>query len=281
MSPGRHRWEWMLHPGEDPAPLLTPASVRERIEPWLDGQEAEIERAVVYTFHTRTAARWRRGRVLLAGDAAHLTPPFAGQGFSSGARDAMNLAWKLAEVLAGAPASLLDTYEQERRPHVVAMQRTANLTGSFVQATDRRKVLARDLFLHAIDGTRLQDLIASNVKPLPTCGAGAFATRPARIPSRRSVGALFPQTGRLDDDLPAGWAAVAIDDVAASLLHEVGLPVVDPGPDRAWLEQHGATWALLRPDRFVFACGQPPDVPPAVAAWRRIAARSAPMGVAA
>ena len=105
MSPGRHRWEWMLHPGEDAAPHLEPAAVRRKIEEWLDGESVEIERAVAYTFHTRMAARWRRGRVLLAGDAAHLMPPFAGQGFSSGARDAGNLAWKLADVLAGAPAS--------------------------------------------------------------------------------------------------------------------------------------------------------------------------------
>ncbi len=84
---------------------------------------------MIYTFHTRMASQWRRGRVLLAGDAAHLTPPFAGQGFSSGARDAANLSWKLADVLAGAHHRLLDTYEQERRPHVAAMQRLANLMG--------------------------------------------------------------------------------------------------------------------------------------------------------
>lgn len=270
MSPGRHRWEWMLHPGEDPAPFLEPASVRARIEPWLDGQDPEIERAVVYTFHTRTAARWRRGRALLAGDAAHLTPPFAGQGFSSGARDAANLAWKLADVLGGAPDALLDTYEGERRPHVAAMQRTANLMGSFVQATTPRVVLARDLLLRALDGTRAQDLVAENVKPLPTYGDGAFATRPARLPTRRSVGALFPQTDRLDDRLPAGWAAVATDEAAASLLAGEGLTVADPGPDGAWLRERGLTWALLRPDRFVFACGGAGDVAAACRAWRRI-----------
>ena len=272
MSPGRHRWEWMLHPGEDPAPFLTFASVRERILPWLDGEEIEIERAVVYTFHTRTAARWRRGRVLLAGDAAHLTPPFAGQGFSSGARDAANLAWKLEEVLHGAPDALLDTYEQERRPHVAAMQRTANTMGAFVQATHPRTIKARDLLLRALDGTRIQDVVATNVKPLPAYGDGAFASRPARLPWRRSVGALFPQTDRLDDELPRGWAAVAIDDVARELLEEAGPTVVDPGADAAWLKRHDASWALLRPDRFVFGCGGIDAIAPTVRAWRRITA---------
>lgn len=278
MSPGRHRWEWMLRPGEDPAGFLTVDSVRERISPWLDGQQTEIERAVVYTFHTRTAARWRRGRALLAGDAAHLTPPFAGQGFSSGARDAANLSWKLAEVLAGAPAALLDTYEQERRPHVAAMQRTANMMGAFVQATKPRTIRIRDLVLRAMNGTRVQELVATNVKPLPTYGAGAFASRPVRLPARRSVGALFPQTGRLDDALPAGWAVVAVDDVARETFEQAGLEVVHPGPDAEWLEQHGASWALLRPDRFVFGCGTAPDIEATLQAWRRMAA---PAGVAA
>ena len=150
------------------------------------------------------AARWRRGRVLLAGDAAHLMPPFAGQGFSSGARDAGNLAWKLADVLAGAPEALLDSYERERRSHVAAMQRLAKLLGALVQATRPRGVLVRDAYLNAIDGTRLQRLLAENVKPLPTYGDGAFATRPARLAMRRTVGSLFPQTDRLDDRLPRG-----------------------------------------------------------------------------
>jgi 2-polyprenyl-6-methoxyphenol hydroxylase-like FAD-dependent oxidoreductase len=110
MSPGRHRWEWMLHPGEDPDPFLDPATIAQRIAAWLDGECVEVERAVIYTFHARTAARWRAGRVLLAGDAAHVTPPFAGQGLSSGVRDAANLAWKLDAVLGGAPERLLDTY---------------------------------------------------------------------------------------------------------------------------------------------------------------------------
>jgi len=271
MSPGRHRWEWMLHPGEDPAPFLEPGAVRRGVEEWLGGETVEIERAVVYTFHTRTARAWRRGRVLLAGDAAHVMPPFAGQGFSSGARDAGNLAWKLTAVLDGAPDALLDTYERERRPHVAAMQRTANLMGGIVQATTPVRVRARDTWLKTIDGTRLQRWVATNVKPLPTYGAGAFAEPPHRLPPKRTVGTLFPQTGRLDDRLPAGWAALTTDAVAASLLEDEGLPVVDPGPDAAWLQERGVAFVLLRPDRFVFAAGQVHDVLRATGAWRLLA----------
>ena len=269
MSPGRHRWEWMLHPGEDAAPHLDPAAVRRAVGEWLDGEHAEIERAVVYTFHTRMATAWRRGRVLLAGDAAHLMPPFAGQGFSSGARDAGNLAWKLAAVLDGAPERLLDTYEQERRPHVAGMQRLARLVGGLVQCTTRGRVGGRVRFLKAIDGTPVQRMLADNLKPLPTYGAGAFAERPERLPWRRTVGSLFPQTRRLDDRLGSGWAAVAVDGAAAETLREHGLRVVDPGPDEAWLRRHGLTWALLRPDRFVFACGDGRDVAAGCARWMK------------
>jgi 3-(3-hydroxy-phenyl)propionate hydroxylase len=268
MSPGRHRWEWMLHPGEDAAPHLEPAAVRRVVAEWLDGEHAEIERAVAYTFHTRMATPWRRGRVLLAGDAAHLMPPFAGQGMSGGIRDAGNLAWKLAAVVDGAPERLLDSYEQERRPHVAAMQRMANRVGAFVQSTTPGRVAARDAFLKAIDGTPAQRMLAENVKPLPTYGAGAFAQQPARLPWRRTVGSLFPQTARLDDRLGQDWAAVAIDDSAAAGLRRSGLRVLDPGPDEAWLRQHGLTWAVLRPDRFVFACGSDGDSRAAGAAWR-------------
>lgn len=271
MSPGRHRWEWMIHPGEDPAPMLEPSAIEAAIEPWLDGEAVELERAVVYTFHTRTARRWRQGRVFLAGDAAHLMPPFAGQGFSSGARDVSNLAWKLAAVLRGAPDRLLESYETERRPHLTAMQRTANLMGGLVQATTPATIRARDLVLTGIDGTVIQRWVASNVKPLPNYADGLFASRPSRLPWRRTIGTLFPQTNRLDDALGSGWAAVSIDPVASASLRSGGLQVTDPGADAAWLQARGLTWALLRPDRFVFACGTADDVAEGADAWRPFA----------
>jgi 3-(3-hydroxy-phenyl)propionate hydroxylase len=271
MSPGRHRWEWMLHPGEDPEPFLDPDSIRERIAPWLDGEQADVERAVVYTFHARAAARWREGRVLLAGDAAHLMPPFAGQGFSSGARDAANLAWKLEAVLAGAPEKLLDTYEEERRAHVEAMLRLAVALGGFVQTTDRRVARLRDLLLGALDRTGIARWAEAKVKPLPAYGAGAFAERPARIVFRRGVGVQFPQPtvsvdGRsipLDRALGSGWRALTLSPDLTAALAADGLRVTLVGHDlldeageiAAWLARFDATWVILRPDRFVFALG--------------------------
>src|SRR5438094_468484 len=182
----------MLHPGEDQAPFLEPARLRELLAPWITDEQVEIERAVVYTFHARTAERWRAGRVLVAGDAAHVMPPFVGQGFSSGARDAANLAWKLDAVLNGAPERLLDSYEAERRPHVRAMQGFAVRWGGVVQTTNPVVGRLRDSAIELLDRSGALRFISDRAKPHPRCAAGTFA---------RGGGELFPQPGRLDDAL--------------------------------------------------------------------------------
>ena len=267
MSPGRHRWEWMLHPGEDPAPFLAPARIRELIAPWIAGEQVEVERAVVYTFHARTAARWRAGRVLLAGDAAHVMPPFVGQGFSSGARDAGNLAWKLDAVLRGAPDRLLDSYETERRPHVTSMQKLAVRWGGVVQTTRRSVGVLRDGTLGLLDRTGALKWIGDNAKPLPTYRAGAFASRPHALPFRRMVGSLFPQPDRLDDRLGRGWSAVCRSRHAAHMWRGHGLRAVELDGEM-WLERRQLDWALLRPDRYVFACGGDDQLPACLQALR-------------
>jgi 3-(3-hydroxy-phenyl)propionate hydroxylase len=263
MSPGRHRWEWMLHRGEDQAPFLEPARIRELMTPWIAGEQVEVERAVVYTFHARTAARWRAGRVLLAGDAAHVMPPFVGQGFSSGARDAGNLAWKLDAVLRGAPERLLDSYEIERRPHVTGMQKLAVRWGGVVQTTHHGVGMVRDGTLELLDRTGALRWIGDNAKPLPTYRAGAFASRPHPLPFRRTVGSLFPQPDRLDERLGRGWAVACRSGNAATAWRERGLPAVE-FEHEAWLDQHGLDWALLRPDRYVFACDGDDQLPAAL-----------------
>ncbi len=278
MGPGRHRWEWMLRPGEDGAPLLARAG--ELMAPWLEGERVEVERSLVYTFHSRTAERWRSGHVLLAGDAAHVMPPFAGQGFSSGARDVANLAWKLDAVLRGAPDALLDTYEAERRPHVRAMQQLAVRWGAVVQTTRPRAARARDAVMTTLDGSPVQDWLLANAKPPATAPRGAFAERPRRLPPRRTVGALFPQPRvgapggavLLDDALPAGWVALTLRAPVAGTFRAKGVPVMVVGADLedvegvlgAWLRRARADWVLLRPDRYVFACGRAGQEPAAL-----------------
>jgi 3-(3-hydroxy-phenyl)propionate hydroxylase len=109
MGEGRHRWEFMIKPGETPAEVSDDAFIERLLEPWDVKGAVRLERKAVYTFRARIAAQWRKDRVLLAGDAAHQTPPFAGQGMCSGLRDSANLAWKLAAVVNGAAGTYVST----------------------------------------------------------------------------------------------------------------------------------------------------------------------------
>ncbi|WP_438357536.1 bifunctional 3-(3-hydroxy-phenyl)propionate/3-hydroxycinnamic acid hydroxylase MhpA [Aphanothece sacrum] len=133
----RRRWEFLLQPGERAAEMEDESRIRSLIARYAPGDSAAIERALVYTFHARIAEDYRCGRILLAGDAAHVMPPFAGQGLNSGMRDAANLAWKLELVWRGlADDALLDSYEQERRQHVLAMTRLALKLGRWMMPTN-------------------------------------------------------------------------------------------------------------------------------------------------
>jgi 3-(3-hydroxy-phenyl)propionate hydroxylase len=125
----RYRWEFRLLPSESAADFRSPRTLKPLIAQWTSrvrDDELELVRVTEYTFKAQTADRWRRGNVFLLGDAAHLTPPFIGQGMGAGVRDAMNLAWKLAGVISGdLPRAALDSYEQERKPHTRHMIRLA------------------------------------------------------------------------------------------------------------------------------------------------------------
>lgn len=144
MPAPRFRFEFMLLPGEDPVAMQTPEAVAELTAGWLPAGAATVERSAVYTFHGLITTRWRSGRVLLAGDAAHQTPPFLGQGMCSGMRDAANLAWKLHAVLRGADEALLDTYQQEREPAVRSIVQAAVDFGRIICTLDPAQAAARD-----------------------------------------------------------------------------------------------------------------------------------------
>ena len=236
----RRRWEIMLMPGDDPARLTEPAIFWPMMARWLGPQDAALERAAVYTFHSLVQEGWRKGRLLLAGDACHQTPPFLGQGMCAGMRDAANLAWKLEAVLRGsAPESLLDTYESERLPHVRAFIELAVKLGAVLQETDPARAAARDSRFAA--GAEMFDF------PQPQLGPGCRADGPP------PVGTVFPQPlladGRpMDEAIGQRFAVVG---EAALLADRQPDAVALPGVGSDWLAQRGLRAALLRPDRYI------------------------------
>jgi 3-(3-hydroxy-phenyl)propionate hydroxylase len=135
---GRIRWEFMLRPGESREEMEKDQTIARLLAPWAKAGALEIERKAVYRFHARSCERYSKGRVFLVGDAAHITPPFVGQGLVAGLRDAANLAWKLAFVIKGnAAPAILETYDQERRPHATKMIGLAKLMGGLVMPSSR------------------------------------------------------------------------------------------------------------------------------------------------
>jgi 3-(3-hydroxy-phenyl)propionate hydroxylase len=196
----RYRWEFQLGDGEDEADLITPAALGALLRPWtgrgdLDG--LEIIRSTSYTFRARLASRFCAGRVFLLGDAAHLTPPFIGQGLAAGLRDADNLAWKLTYVLTGlAGPDLLDSYETERRPHARALIKKAVRVGwAMTGGQDRAAAVRRIALAAAVRSDRICQAMGSTATPRLKAGALQPSPRrvlPSGIPPALRVGGLIP-----------------------------------------------------------------------------------------
>jgi 3-(3-hydroxy-phenyl)propionate hydroxylase len=259
--------------------LLTPLGVTP--------DRVEIIRHAFYEHHVLRARTWREGRVLLAGDAAHMMPPWAGQGMQSGIRDAQNLAWKLCCVLRGQlPDGVLDTYQVEREPHVVEMTRLTRFMGLLIAARNPLGVALRNNGLWLAQRLPVvgPNLRAFRFKPAPRLAGGFLAGRPGR---RRAVGRMLPQPlvargdGRrvpLDDCLGDGFAVIGRDvdprELMAPAEREawkrldarfvvVRSALRPPLGDEdlvdfedvlcPWLERHRARVIVLRPDRFVVA----------------------------
>ena len=255
MCANRYRWEFMLLPGENPAEIATDASIRALLDPWKCFERLTIERRAVYRFHGLVAHRWRSGRVLLAGDAAHQMPPFAGQGMCAGVRDAVNLAWKLHAVVRGEAApALLDTYQLEREPHVRAVIEIAIAMGRVVCLLDRAAAAGRNAQMLARKAAGERDIALA----FPDLKGGLLTELPG-------AGTLFPQwvtsLGRLDDVLGAGAWLIGSDlpNIAPPGVRAVSInnPVLAPfaGAVAEWLENHAAAAVLVRPDRYVFGTG--------------------------
>lgn len=249
----RRRWEIMLMPGDDPAHMVNSETLWQLVRQWVTPEQADIERATIYTFHSVIAQGWRKGRLMLAGDAAHQTPPFLGQGMCAAIRDVANLAWKLHAVLNHrAHDSLLDTYESERAPHVQAFIELAVRLGDIIQTTDPEAARQRDAKFRTGQPEMFQF-------PEPRLGPGCW------VGEESAVARVFPQPALGDGQLldarlgthfgVVGDAAV-IGGVSSAtrarwMSHGV-VPVVDDGKAlQNWLDQHGVRAVMLRPDRYV------------------------------
>ncbi|WP_328856645.1 bifunctional 3-(3-hydroxy-phenyl)propionate/3-hydroxycinnamic acid hydroxylase [Williamsia herbipolensis] len=270
----RYRWEFRVHDGEDLENLTSEATLRKLLEPWMTAAEldnSEILRQAFYIFRARVAHTWRVERVFLAGDAAHQTPPFVGQGLGSGFRDVFNLAWKLADVLDGiAPESVLDTYESERKPHATRIILMALAVGWALTGGQGRLAAPRRLLLAAV--CRIPGVTNAMPEGTPPLGHGPLVERRGR--RKRLNGSIFPQpwvrtldgARRLDDlvgsrytlftrgpltrDIATRLAGTDIAHIDVDALRCV--PSTSSSP-LALLRKHHAHAVLVRPDRVIMA----------------------------
>lgn len=251
---GYRRWEFMVFPHEDEQAIAEPASVRRLLAPYvLDPAAVEIVRARTYTHHSRVADRFVVGRVALIGDAAHLSPPWIGQGLNAGLRDAGNLGWKLAGIVQGRlKPSVLASYHDERHRHAQAMIDLADLFGAMLMPRNRLKAWLRDRFFSAarwLPGLR-HYVLQMRFKPMPRYEQGVVV----RSPGSPMVGRMLIQPDVEDAD----GQRVKLDEALGPWFALVGWQT-DPQdalpPDQlAFWQQLGARF--VRVDRA--RCGDQP-----------------------
>jgi 3-(3-hydroxy-phenyl)propionate hydroxylase len=280
-----HRWEFPVLSGEDETKLVSHNYIWQLLRHHgRTPDEVEILRAVVYSHHVRFASRWRIGRIFLAGDAAHVMPPWIGEGMASGVRDVANLCWKLAAVVRGElPDSALDSYETERQPHVRVVTSRAVTVGRII--TERRRAIA------AIRNVAFR--LTMRIAPLR-----AYAREARWLPMTRHRRGLLDHSGgtgavghyppqpwvldgngrraRLDDVLGGHWTLLHVGagqawtgwDGVARL--RVTPPGTAPAPDTIvdcddvlipWMRKRRSTVVALRPDVIVYAGGTAQTLP--------------------
>ena len=252
LAGNRRRWEFRLKPEDDPIEISRPEKVWSMLNQWIGPDDATLERAIVYTFHSSIAEQWLRGRLLIAGDAAHQTPPFMGQGMCAGIRDVFNLGWKLDSVFKGrASEDLLDTYELERKPHVRAFIDLTVKMGHLINTT-ASSLISGIVSTGADEPPKLSQL-------RPTLGIGLSACR------TDWTGQLFPQprlqSGKLLDDLVGRRFAILMRrEFLQQLPHKIKLKmekldiiaINDPATGiQGWCNNKDINAVLIRPDRYI------------------------------
>lgn len=263
----RHRWEFRLLDGETAADFSSPQGLQPLIAPWtasIPMRDIEIRRVAEYTFRASVADAWRDRRIFLLGDAAHLTPPFIGQGMGAGLRDALNLTWKIAGVLTGdLDEAWLDTYEAERKPHATTLIKTAVWIGRAMTQGGRLGDLARRVIsphLDRVPGLRTQ--IVDAASPALRGHTVALHARRTGLAGKQCPNATTPDGERFDLRTGASrfvlLASGPVDQFTRGLVERRGGVVIDiqPGsPLHDWMTTKGDRAALVRPDGTVLASG--------------------------
>ncbi|MES3003661.1 MAG: bifunctional 3-(3-hydroxy-phenyl)propionate/3-hydroxycinnamic acid hydroxylase [Pseudomonadota bacterium] len=267
IGPKNHRrWEISLKPGEDAAQAATPEGTWRLLSRWITPEDGQLWRQASYRFHALVASRWREGRVFLAGDAAHMQPPFLGQGMCQGVRDVANLSWKLASVLDGsvkgaAAQDLLDSYGIERKAHVRELTSRIKAIGAVICERDSAKARERDAQMLADCGGVVKDTPRQDI--LPKLEAGFMSSH-----AHAARGSLFPQprlmdtAGRpqlMDEKFGHGWRLVTCANAEAGKRLPPAITLVDlaqtpeaDGVVAQWMAKFECEAALVRPDNYVF-----------------------------
>jgi 3-(3-hydroxy-phenyl)propionate hydroxylase len=275
---GNHRrWEMRLTDEDSATGDFSDDDLWRLLRRWISPEDGRLWRSATYRFHGLVASEWRRGRILLAGDAAHMTPPFMAQGMAQGMRDALNLAWKLERVLChGESDDLLDTYEQERKPHVVTLTHTAMALGREICECDTELAAQRDARLLTEQGGTVQTVLRQDLIPgltgglieLDSPGAGSILPQPF-VRADGFAGRLDDLTGGvvraiaveplnsgerallLDSLAPLGGTLVVLDSPGER--EEVVVDAVeDEGVLGSWLRGLGRPIVVARPDHYVY-----------------------------
>jgi 2-polyprenyl-6-methoxyphenol hydroxylase-like FAD-dependent oxidoreductase len=281
-GPPRRRWEFMVLPGESAHALQKPENAWRLLEPWgLTPDNAELERSAVYRFQARWARQWAKGRCLIGGDAAHLMPPFAGEGMCAGVRDAVAMAWRLNGILEEkfGPA-ILGSYTSERLEHAKHYINFSQELGQIICIADDAAAAERDARMIA-------ELEAREGKPVPTdicqLGPGVWCSRSAHAGELSVQGVVEAnrRRGRFDQVVGQGWVLIgygvdpadALSDAQRrqfATLDGIAVRIGPPGSDgavvdveetfRNWLDRIDARYVLIRPDFYVAVTASSPDV---------------------
>ncbi|WP_424236903.1 FAD-dependent monooxygenase [Bhargavaea ginsengi] len=246
---GQRRYEFMLLDGEDPEEMLSDEKLAELIAPYTEYKPENLVKKAVVVFNALVAEKFGEGRVVLVGDSAHLTPPFAGQGLNSGVRDAFNIVWKIKLAAEGKAApSIVESYEKERKEHVEAMIRLSVRMGNFILTTSKKRKLVRDAAFGAmkIVPPLKRYVTEMRFKPKPICSKGLFIDIEKPL-----VGEMFRQSTYMNCDSEM----VPIDRYMKSgfNLLKIGAPdeIAFPAMDSPVWQAINPTKISIYPEHFV------------------------------